>query len=54
MATNSIFFPWTEEPGRLQAIGVAKSQICLSDYLLPLIRNRPVRVSLCFVAEVME
>ena len=25
-------FPWTEEPGRLQSMGVTKSQIRLSDF----------------------
>ena len=24
--------PWTQEPGKLQSIGVAKSETCLSDF----------------------
>jgi len=35
MATHSIILawkiPWTEEPGELQSVGVAKSQTRLSD-----------------------
>ena len=55
MATHSSILawriPWTGEPGRLQSMGVTKSQTCLSYYTDSLVAVRRLLTAVASVAE---